>query len=206
MVPSDPFPSVIHHRHARSESGIRDRPTSASSLLPALFRKPKINARKNACKRIPDRSRYLKTAFHSPRMAIRIRMAFLRSLLPTCLFGISSSFFQARSALPPLSARFAPFRLRAAQPVACLPPDDPGVFRNFHSPSGVFMPLRIKAFNFEPTRKLAWIEARSAFAPRCQPSFERPASDQRSGSATSLQTRWFHEPLGTTSIIGQTSV
>jgi hypothetical protein len=44
---------------------------------------------------------------------------------------------------------------KAGWPVACLPPDDPGVFENFHSPLGVFTPLRIEAFNFEPAWKLA---------------------------------------------------
>ena len=101
-------------------------------------------------------NRHLEAAFHSPETTARLQATISRSKLPAYFFDTlpdvrlarSDSDSPARSGSP----RCAQARYR--NPVARLASGISNVSADLHSPSGSFKPLRIKAFNPVPRRKV----------------------------------------------------
>jgi hypothetical protein len=104
----------------------------------------------------PGWNRRLEAAFHSPETTARFQATISRSKLPTCSFVALPCIRPTRSdsdfLTRPGSPRHAQDQYR--NPVARLLPGIPSPSSGLHSPSGPFGPLKIKAFNPIPGRKV----------------------------------------------------
>ena len=146
------------------------------------------------------RNRHLEAAFHSPGTTACLQATIPRSKLPTCFFDALPFVRLTRSDYDSLTRPGSP---RCAQdqyrnPVALLTSGISNVSPDLHSPSGPFEPLRIKAFNPVPRRKV-----RLPSAPDCPslPGIDSillvPIPDQRFRLAKRQrlavpQTSWNH--------------
>jgi hypothetical protein len=104
----------------------------------------------------PAWNRYLEAAFHSPETIVRLRTTISRSTFPTYFFDALPSDRRARSVSDSLARSGSPrcTQDRYRKPVARLTSGSHDRSSDLHFPLGSSGPIRIKAFNPIPGRKV----------------------------------------------------
>jgi len=135
----------------------------------------------------PDWNRYLEAAFHSPETIVRLRTTISRSTFPTYSFDAPPSDRRARSVSDSLARSGSPRRTqdRYRKPVARLSSGSHDCSSDLHFPLGSFGPIRIKAFNPIPGRKVHLLNTLDCPSlPGYEPILLATMPDHRSGLAS----------------------